>query len=122
MSGVLRDHQRFFHFSLRTLLLFVVAASLALAAMRYATSAWASGIVTLTVLLLIASVALAGCSGGVRRPFWVGFAICGIGYFALVMSPYPLAPEILETLGTSRSVVFLRDKFHPAEDYPTRTV
>jgi hypothetical protein len=105
---------RHWQFSLRTILLFVVAASLALAAMRYATPAWASAIITATVFTLLLSTALAACTRGDRRSFWFGFAICGIGYFAVVMTP--VAPEIKEQLATTRAVTFLRDSFHPLEN------
>jgi hypothetical protein len=36
------------------------------------------------------------------------------------MTPYFLAPEILKTLATSQAVAFLRDKFHPPQDYPVQ--
>jgi hypothetical protein len=95
--------------------LFVVAASLALAAMRYATPAWASVIVTATIFTLFVSIALAVCSRGERRSFWIGFAICGTGYLAVVTTP--IAPEFVMRLATTRSVAFLRDEFHPPTDY-----
>jgi hypothetical protein len=98
-----------FQFSLRTILLFVVAASVALAAMRFATAAWVSVIVTATMLTLFVSVALAVCRRGERRYFWIGFAICGTGYFAVAMTPF----QFVEHLATSKAVTFLRDKFHP---------
>jgi hypothetical protein len=101
-------------FSLRTILLFVVAASVALAAMRFATAAWASVIVTATMLTLFASVALAVCRRGERRYFWIGFAICGTGYFVVAMTPF----QIVEHLATSKAVTFLRDKFHPYQYLP----
>jgi hypothetical protein len=103
-----------FQFSLRTILLFVVAASLALAAMRFATTAWASAVVTATMFMLFVSVALAVCSRGERRYFWIGFAICGTGYFAVAMTPF----QITEHLATSKAVIFLRDKFHPYQYLP----
>jgi hypothetical protein len=110
--------QRFFRFSLRTLLLFVAAASLALAAMRSANYAWASGAVTVTVLMLLASIALAACSRGERRSYWIGFAICGGGYLLATTSLSNIfAPELMVKLATSQSVVFLGEKFHPHSDY-----
>ena len=75
-----------------------------------ASSAWASAIVTATVLTLLASIALAiEC-----RSFWIGFAVCGTGYFAIVMTPIP--PQIGDHLATSKAVTLLRDQVHP---YPT---
>lgn len=118
MENVTQHRRHFFRFSLRTLLLFVFATSLALAAMRYATTAWASSVVTVTVLTLLASFVLAACRRGERRSFWIGIAICGTGYFVVVTSPYLLAPEILRTLATSRAVALLRDNFHSPQGYP----
>ena len=69
--------RRWFQFSLRALLIFVVAACFAFAAMKNATYAWTTGVVTVTVLVLIASIALAFSSPIDRRPFWTGFAVCG---------------------------------------------
>ena len=109
--------KRRFQFRLRTLLLVVVAASLALAAMRYSTSAWTTGVVTVTVLLLIASIALAFCSRIDRRPFWIGFAACGWAYLVVIGSTGFVAPEFALRLATTKSVEFLRDKFHPPEDF-----
>ena len=104
-----------FQFRLRTTLLFVAAVSLALAATRSATSAWASAIITMTVLTLLVSVALAIGSRGERQSFWIGFAVCGAGYFAVVLTP--IAPHITEYLATSKAVSLLRDQFHPQPEY-----
>jgi hypothetical protein len=109
--------RRWFQFSLRTLLIGVVAASLALAAMRYSTSAWTTGVVTVTILLLIASTALAFSSRIDRRPFWIGFAVCGWAYLVVIGSTGFVAPEFALRLATTKSVEFLRDKFHPPEDF-----
>ena len=109
---------RRFRFRLRTLLLFIVAASFALAAMRFATAAWASAIVTATVLTLLVSIALAVCTSGERRSFWIGFAICGNVYLLGVTESIKLlAPEIVVNLATTRAVAFLRESFHPQRSY-----
>jgi hypothetical protein len=100
-----------FQFRLRTTLLFIVAASVALAAMRSASPAWASAIVTATVLALLVSIALAMGSRGDRRLFWIGFAVYGTGYFAVVMTPFP--QQIAESLATTIAVRFLDDTIHP---------
>jgi hypothetical protein len=99
-------------FSLRTLLGIVVAVSFALAAMRSATEGWAITTVSVTVLLLLFSVVLAAY----RRPFWVGFAICGIGYLMLTVIPF--TSELNSFLVTSQSVWYLQTKLHPVTDYP----
>ena len=94
-------------YRLRTILLFVLVASVALAAMRSASSAWASAIVTATLLALLVSIALAI----ERRPFWIGFAVCGAGYFAIVMTQFP--PLVVNHLATSQVVTLLAEQFQP---------
>jgi hypothetical protein len=100
-----------FQFSLRALLIFIVAVSLALAAMRFATAAWANAVVNFTMFALLFSVVLAVY----RRPFWIGFAVCGIGYLALDQMPF--APDFVDRLITKRSVNSLREMLHPEADY-----
>jgi hypothetical protein len=113
MDNLPRPPQYFFRFSLRTLLLLVGAASLALAAMRSANYVWASGVVTVTVLAFLASVVLAVTYRAERRSYWIGFAICGIGYLLAVTGfASILAPEFVMRLATTQSLVFLRDQFH----------
>jgi hypothetical protein len=103
--------KRRFQFKLRTLLLLIVAISLALAAMKFATAGWANAVVNLTMFALLFSVVLALC----RRPFWIGFAACGIGYLVLVESHF--ASDFVDRLTTTKSVDFLREVFHPERDY-----
>jgi hypothetical protein len=105
-----KRQRRWFQFSLRTLMIFIVAASLALEAMRFATSAWANAIVSFTMLALIFSLVLAVY----RRPFWIGFAICGISYLVLVESHF--AGDFVDHLITTQSVDSLREVFHPEAD------
>ena len=104
------SNRRRFQFSLRTLLVGVVAVSFAMAAMRFATLGWAIATVSVTVLLLLFSVVLTVY----RRPFWVGFAICGIGYLMLTVAPF--MSELRSFLITSESVWFLQEKLHPTTD------
>jgi hypothetical protein len=104
-----------FQFSLRGLLLFVAALSLALGAMHYATAAWAIGAVNLTVLVLLISAAFAVGTRGDRRSFWLGFAVFGSAYLVATMS---FAPEFVERLATSKAAAFLRDQLHPASQFP----
>jgi hypothetical protein len=100
-------------FSLRTLLLFVVVVSVIFAAMRIATPAWASAVISATVLTLLFSIVLAVF----KRPFWIGFAICGTFYLGFVKTPF--AKEFVDNLVTTHAVAFLRDRFHPYSDYPS---
>ena len=98
-------------------MIFIAAVSLASAAMRYSTAAWTTAVVTATLLLLLASIALAFSSRIDRRPFWIGFAVCGVAYLIVVGSTGFVAPEFVLRLATTKSVEFLRDKFHPPSDF-----
>jgi hypothetical protein len=101
-----------FQFSLRSLLIGVFAFSFAVAAMRFASLGWAIATVSITVLLLLFSVVLAAY----RRPFWVGFAICGIGYLILTVAPF--ASELHGFLFTSQCMWLLQTLLHSPADYP----
>ena len=104
--------RRRFQFRLRTLMIGVVAASFAMAAIRYATIGWAIATVSVTVFSLLFSVVLAAY----RRPFWVGFAICGIGYLMLAMVPF--MSDLHDLLFTYRARTFLQTLLHSPADYP----
>jgi hypothetical protein len=104
--------RRRFQFRLRTLMIGVAAVAFGAAALRFATSGWARATVSSTILLLLFSIVLAAC----KRPFWVGFAICGIGYLLLMVAPF--AAELRNFLITRESVWFLLEKLHPVSDYP----
>jgi hypothetical protein len=67
--------------------------------------------VSLTVLLLLSSIVL---SAAYRRPFWIEFAICGIGYLMLTVIPF--MEELRDLLLTTQSNRFLLEKLH---DYGT---
>ncbi|HKD38429.1 MAG TPA: hypothetical protein VKB78_16560 [Pirellulales bacterium] len=114
-DNVAMENYRRIQFSLRTLLISVVAVSFALAAMRSASLGWAIATVSVTVLLLLFSVVLAVY----RRPFWVGFAICGIGYLMLTVIPF--TSKLHAFLITSQSVWFSLTKLHPPSNYPAGT-
>ena len=73
------------------------------------------GAVTVTILTLLGSVSLALGRCGDRRAFWMGFAVCGVGYLAMVTTPF--APELVVKLATTQSIAFLRDTFHPPSDF-----
>jgi hypothetical protein len=104
--------RRHFQFRLRTLMIAVTAAGLAMAALHFATSGWAIATVSVTVSLLLFSIVPAAY----RRPFWVGFAICGIGYLVLMVASF--ASELRSYLITKQSVWFLQQMLHPVSNYP----
>ena len=114
MESQPRLKQRRFQFSLRALLVFIAAVSLALAAMRIATPGWASGAVSVTVGVFVIAIAIGIGSSGVRRVFWVAFAACGSAYLIVTMSFHQ---EFVEQLVTSKIVAAARDAFHPPSDF-----
>src|SRR5580704_15856229 len=92
-------------FKLRTLLLLIAAASIGLAAMRYATAAWSCAVASATVISVFGAAVLAWCIPRERRPFWIGFVIFSGGYLVVaagfgqystwidVPTPYGVATE-----------------------------
>jgi hypothetical protein len=78
-----------FRFSLRTLLLAVVAVSVGTAAMVSSSVWWESIATTITAILLTAAILLAVFRSGPSRAFWIGFAVCGGAYF-LQANPSPI--------------------------------
>src|SRR5258708_23161288 len=78
-------HIPLLRFRLRTLLLFVVAMSIASAARRWATFASACAIASTTAIALAGAMVLAIYAPHSTRPFWVGFVFVGGGYlFAML--------------------------------------
>lgn len=111
-SNIAPAHNRRFQFSLRSLLIFIVAASLALAAMRFATDAWTTAVASVTILSLLFSVVLAVYA----RPFCVGFVICCGGYLLALSTP--IAQSFTGgRLFTTQITTYLCDAIHPKTDY-----
>lgn len=113
MTGI--KTTRRWQFSLRAVMLLLLAASIGSAALCNSNSAWASAAVTFTSLLLLASIVLAACSRGNRRAFWIGFAFCGWLYFIGVTTS--VAPKVVRQLATTRLLEYCREKMHPASGY-----
>jgi hypothetical protein len=110
--------RRRFQFRLRTLLIAVTAVSFGAAAIRFGTRGWVTGTVSVTVLLVLASVVLAAY----RRPFWLGFAVFSSGYLMLTVSPFEFS-KLHYLLFTSQSLQFLLEKLHdygPYNDGPNQ--
>jgi hypothetical protein len=71
-------------FSIASLLGVVVFVAVALAALRAASPAWDAGLLGVTIAALLVAVLLAVHRAGRRRAYWVGFALFGWAYLALV--------------------------------------
>lgn len=74
-------------FSLRQLIYATAIIGIACVALMYATPFWAALAFSVTILLLLAAFVLASAAKGQQRMFWVGFAVCGWGYLAVLHSP-----------------------------------
>ena len=71
-----------------------------LAALRYATELWASGVFTSTLLVLGMAAAYAAQRRGPRRAFWSAFVAFGTGYMILAFGPWfevSIRPRLLTT-------------------------
>src|SRR5262245_6239479 len=77
-----------FQFSLRGLIVAVVVFSYALGALRYASPWWAAVSFSLALVVLIAGSTCSAARKGAARIYWVGFALSGWTYFALVFAPW----------------------------------
>ena len=89
-------------FKIRGLLVFVVFLAVGLAALREASEAWDGGVLGLTLLVLLASVLLAVHRTGTARAYWLGFALFGWAYFALLE-----VPAIAARLPTTWALTYL---------------
>jgi hypothetical protein len=92
-------------FKIRSLLGVVLFAGIAIAALRASTDAWDSGILGLTLLILLTAVLLAVHRTDQRRAFSSGFALFGWAY--LVAS---LIPQIGFRLPTTMGLTFIDSK------------
>jgi WD40 repeat protein len=92
-------------FSIASLLGLVLFVAIAVAALREANDLWDSGLFTLAVSLLLASVLLAAHRTDQKRSFWLGFALVGWSY--LVAS---LVPPVESRLLTTKALSYLDSK------------
>lgn len=61
--------------------------AVAFIALVYASHGWATLAFTLSIFLLLASLVLSYTDSAQRRPLWIGFAVFGWGYWAVLHSP-----------------------------------
>lgn len=88
-----------FRFSLRTLLLAVVAVSVGTAAMVSASEWWQAIAATTAVGLLIAAILLVAYRSGSSRAYWSGFAVSsGMYLFLVYLGSVPMLPGMLVNL------------------------
>jgi hypothetical protein len=85
-------------FTIAGLLGVILCVAVAFAALREATDVWDSGLLTLTVGLLLTSILLATHRAGIRRAYWQGFALFGAVYLVASLVP-AIEPRLLTTKG-----------------------
>jgi hypothetical protein len=98
-----------FQFPLRALLLCVVAVAIGCAALVHPTDLWGRVVVTVTVVILIASALAAIFGQGSLRVSAGGFAVAGWLHFLLTFSPWL---DIREHLLTSQVLEILEKSIH----------
>ena len=87
-----------FRFSIATMLGVVLLVAVALAALRASTDAWDSGVLGLTLLILLAAILLAIHLTERRRASWLGFALFGWAYLIASLIP-PVGSRLPTTMG-----------------------
>jgi hypothetical protein len=94
-----------FRFHLGTLVIVVLILGISFAALRESNEVWDSGVVTLTLGVLLVSILLAVHRTERRRAFWLGFALFGGVYLAVSQ-----VPSIESRLITTKALAFLESK------------
>src|SRR5258705_11148408 len=92
-------------FSLAGLLSTIVFLAIGLAALREATAAWDSGVFGFTLTVLSISALLVIHRTGIKRAYWIGFALFGWTYMVL-----SLVPAIEARLPTPTNLALLDSK------------
>jgi hypothetical protein len=92
-------------FTIANLLVIVVFLAIGLGALREATDIWDSGVFGVILTVLLISVLLIIHRKGIKRAYWIGFALFGGSY--LVMT---LVPSVETRLPTTKGLAYLDSK------------
>jgi hypothetical protein len=92
-------------FTIASLLGIVLFLAVGLAGLREATDAWDSGVLGVTLTVLLVSVLLFIHRTGIKRAYWLGFTL--FGWVSLVMS---LVPPVEARLPTTKALAYLDSK------------
>jgi hypothetical protein len=92
-------------FNIASLLVVVLVLGVGFAALRESSEIWESGLFTLTLAVLLASILLAIHRSEARRAFWIGFAVFGWIYLG-----FSWVPAIEYRLLTTKALAFLDSK------------
>jgi hypothetical protein len=99
------DHIMRLRFNIATILGVILLFGVGFAALREANDYWDSGLLTLTLGVLLVAVLLAIHRIEAKRVYWIGFAIIGWCYLALAQVP-PLESRLL----TTKALAYLDSK------------
>jgi hypothetical protein len=92
-------------FHIGTLVVLVLILGIAFAALRESNVIWESGVLTLTLGIVLTSILLAVHRTEQRRAFWLGFALFGAAYLGLT-----LVPPIETRLITTKALAYIDSK------------
>ena len=107
-------------FSLKSILLFIVAMSLGLAALRSATIGWVVATSFATTLVIPCATVIGVYGTAEKRPFWGGFALCsGIYSLILLFNPASVVHNGDGPFGPTKIIELLQDEFHGTNDVAT---
>jgi hypothetical protein len=104
-------------FSIAGLMVVVLVCAVGVAALRYASEAWAGAMFTLALGVLAAAGLGAVYRRGRKRAFWLGAAVFGWGYLAACFGPWS-ATEVRPHLITSTLLEWLYPRIHPQPPPP----
>ena len=103
-------------FTIGSLLGVIVVLGVVLAALKESSDLWESGIFSVTLVVLLASILLAVHRTESRRAFWLGFALFGWSYLGL-----SLVPSMESRLITTKAFAYLDSKV-PGRSLGTFTI
>lgn len=109
-----------FRFTIARVIAAIGFCGVGLAALRYASDWWASGVFSATLLSLAFAAAYAAQRRGPRRAFWAAFVAFGAGYLVLAFGPW-CESAIRPRLVTAKLLDTLYPLLHPTPD-PETTV
>jgi hypothetical protein len=74
--------------SIRSIMIFIIAAGISLAAIHSGSRAWSGAMISITFFTMVCSLLGVALTRGVRRIYWSGFATLGWSYLLLMYAPW----------------------------------
>ena len=92
-ATVRQPRPQFFRFSIRHLLIWTAAVAVACVALRSSSQAWISFANGIVLICLALAIPLVAYRTGATRAYWIGFALCGWLYMALLYLSWALPAD-----------------------------